>query len=368
MKKKIILGIETSCDDTSIAILEENFKDHSTLDLPKVRAHCSFNQEHLLRQWGGVVPEIAARNHLQKIVPLLRDALSMANVGLEEIDLIGVTTLPGLLGPLLTGINTAKTLSLLLKIPIVPVNHLFAHLEAIFLTDNITPPYPYLGLLVSGGHSIFFWVTSHTDFHILGQTIDDAAGEAFDKGGRIMGLPYPAGQLIDKLSHSGNHERFSFPIGLKDEKSCNLSYSGVKTSLKNFIEHHPLDTLNEQDLSDLCASYQHAIVLALARKLEYAILAVNDKFPNQGTSSSFPIVVGGGVAGNSALRKVLQERFASRHPLHFVAPKYCTDNGAMIANYALRSASLLSPLSPRSVIPFPECLELDAAGKYWETK
>ena len=339
--EKIVLGIETSCDDTSLCLLRKNKNDY-----PEVLGHLSFCQEQLLAKWGGVVPELAARNHLAKLAPLLKELLLEAHVTLDQIDTIGVTTHPGLLGPLLTGINTAKTIALRHQIPIVAVNHLFAHLEAVHLTEKV--PYPYLGLLVSGGHSIYFLVTDSNSFEVLGSTIDDAAGEAFDKGGKLLGLGYPAGRIIDERAKLGKPGRFRFPIGLKSSKDCRLSFSGVKSSLRTIIEKEEVDL--ENDMNDICYAYQDAIVSALHLKLTFAQKAAKEKNYRY---CSLPIVVGGGVACNSELRKRL---FSSFSEIHFVAPKYCTDNGAMIANYAL--------MHPEQEVPYPENLYLDARGKF----
>ncbi len=342
MKEKIILGIETSCDDTSIALLSG--EPGPSISSPKILAHQSFSQELLLQKWGGVVPEIAARNHLEKITPLLDSCFKEAGLTISAIDAIAVTTHPGLLGPLLTGINCAKTLSLLTKKPIISVNHLYAHLEAIHLTKQVT--YPYIGLLVSGGHSLYLKVSSPKHFEILGNTIDDAAGEAFDKGGKLLGLGYPAGKIIDELSLNGNAQKYSFPVSHLNTDEAMLSFSGVKTSLRNFIEKNPKDSYL---IEDVCASYQEAIVKALDLKLKKAI--------EISSSESLPIVVGGGVACNSHLRAVLSAHFKN---VSFVAPKYCTDNGAMVANYALRIFD--------DALPFPKCLELDARGQYVSKK
>jgi N6-L-threonylcarbamoyladenine synthase len=337
MNERIILGIETSCDDTSICILKEN-RD----GLPEILIHKSFSQELILKKWGGVVPEIAARNHLDKIVPLLDECFKTTKLCVNRIDLIGVTTHPGLLGPLLTGINAAKTLSLFFKKSIVPINHLYSHLEAIHLSDHIT--YPYIGLLVSGGHSIYFLVTDAESFEVLGSTTDDAAGEAFDKGAKLLDLGYPGGKIIDDLAQKGDSSFYPFPIGLKNSNDCNLSYSGLKTSLRDMIEKNKIN-----NLENICASYQHAIVEALRLKMTFAIKKAHDKFPDK----ALPIVVGGGVAANSYLRKVFTEHFPQ---VHFVDPSFCTDNGAMVANYALRIN--------HKAISFPDCLGIDALGKF----
>jgi N6-L-threonylcarbamoyladenine synthase len=342
MKEKIILGIETSCDDTSFALIKGDPDDLTKL--PTILSHQSFSQELLLRKWGGVVPEIAARNHLEKITPLLESCFKEAQITLKDIDLVAVTTHPGLLGPLLTGINCAKTISLLHNLPLASINHLYAHLEAIHITKPVA--YPYLGLLVSGGHSIYLKVTSPVDFEILGNTIDDAAGEAFDKGGKLLGLGYPAGRIIDDLALKGDPKKYTFPISMLDSKDATLSFSGVKTSLRNFIEAHPDKDFK---IEDVCASYQHAIVEALSKKLKRA--------QEIGDALDLPIVVGGGVACNSQLRRTLEKNYAN---VNFVQPKFCTDNGAMIANYALRTYY--------QAIPFPECLKLDARGQFVSKK
>jgi N6-L-threonylcarbamoyladenine synthase len=328
--EKYILGIETSCDDTSIAILK-GIPESTTP--PELISFNSFSQELMLEKWGGVVPEIAARNHLAKLVPLLKHTFTKAKLTPDRIDLISVTNHPGLLGPLLTGINGAKTLSLINKTPILPVNHLYAHLEAIFLTEELA--YPYIGLLVSGGHSIIFKVKNCSSFEIIGSTIDDAAGEAFDKGGKILGLGYPAGKIIDDLAKNGDRSKYKFPIGL-NKKTVNMSFSGVKTSLRTHTEKYPNF---KENIEDLCASYQEAIIMALYKKLKLALSIHGD----------LPVVVGGGVACNARLREVLKENI---NHCYFVSPQFCTDNGAMIANFGLRNFN--------AKVPFPDCLGLDA--------
>ena len=344
-----ILGIETSCDDTSICLLEGEARNL------RFRHHYffqSFSHEQLLAQWGGVVPEIAARGHLDKLAPLLQAEFASCPVSPKQLDAIAVTTHPGLLGPLLTGLNAAKTLALIHQLPLIPVNHLYAHLEAVQMGQSVG--YPYLGLLVSGGHSIFFAVHSPRHFQVLGSTIDDAAGEAFDKGGRLLGLPYPAGQLIDQLSQGGDEERYPFPIGLRDGASCQLSFSGLKTSLRQFLLKHPqfrekiLAQNYSREVKDLLASYQWAIVRALALKLHRAL-------KQTARWGKIPIVVGGGVACNGRLRRHFQEEFPDS-PLFFVLPPLCTDNGAMVAHLGLRNF--------HQRIPFPQCLSLDARSKF----
>jgi len=342
--EKIVLGIETSCDDTSICLLKGHPGEYQKV--PEVLAIKSFSQEVLLKKWGGVVPEIAARNHLDKITLLLKETFNEAGLETSQVDLLGVTTHPGLLGPLLTGLGAAKTLSLLGHQPILPVNHLYAHLEAIHLTSPV--PYPYLGLLVSGGHSIFMLVHSSVHFEILGMTIDDAAGEAFDKGGKLLGLAYPAGREIDELSKLGDENKYQFPIGLKTSKDASLSFSGVKTSIRNLLEREPSLLQEDSALNDICASYQKSIVDALVLKGRFALEIAEKKI-----GGSIPVVIGGGVACNSKLRSEYQKHFSE---VYMVAPKFCTDNGGMIANYALRRFE--------DGVPFPECLSLDAKSRF----
>jgi N6-L-threonylcarbamoyladenine synthase len=354
---RIILGIETSCDDTSVAIIKETDKKVIIL------SHLKYTQDQELKKWGGVVPEIAARNHLLKITPLLKQSFAQAKLEASQIDLIAVTTTPGLLGPLLTGLNAAKSLSLLHKTPILPVNHLYAHVQAIHLTEDISPP--YLSLLISGGHSLYLWVEDKDNFHILGSTIDDAAGEAFDKGGKLLGLGYPAGHIIDQLAVWGDAEAFSFPVGLKSSADARLSFSGLKTSLRVMIEKHQHiltqkpTQYNEfeksaQEFYNLCASYQMAIVKALLLKIRYAIKIAQKKYS---APKNFPIVIGGGVACNSLIRSEFNKKYPQSC---FVKPEYCTDNAAMIANYGR--------LHFDSAITYPETLSLDAKGRFINKK
>lgn len=339
---QLILGIETSCDDTAVALIKGK----------EVLAKLSFGQEETLAKWGGVVPEIAARNHLEKLVPVIRTVFEKSKIDPSDLSAISVTTVPGLLGPLLTGVNAAKTLALLFEKPIIPVNHLYAHLEAIHLSEDIT--YPYLGLLISGGHSIFFSVEAKDRFRVIAGTIDDAAGEAFDKGGKLLGLGYPAGHLIDRCAQFGEHGIYEFPIGLRSSADARLSFSGLKTSLKVFLEKSPhilnlrpnqFETKEEksQDFYNVCASYQRAISQALLLKTRYALQQVETD----------QIVLGGGVACNSKIR----EDFLTRYPkTKIVLPEYCTDNGAMIANFGR--------INWEKAIDFPDCLQIDARGRF----
>lgn len=345
---KTILGIETSCDDTSVCLMRGKPGPRTPGENPpEVLALSYFSQEEILKKWGGVVPEIAARNHLLKLAPLVEAVFKEAGVPASELDAVGVTTNPGLLGPLLTGLNGAKTLCLRHEIPLIPVNHLYAHIEAIHLVTEVA--YPYVGLVVSGGHSMFLLVKSPTEMEILGTTIDDAAGEAFDKGGKLLGLGYPAGKIIDELAKKGDESKYLFPVGLKKSANADLSYSGVKTALRQFLDKNPGIEKDETELAHICAGYQRCIVDALKLKARYALRMAKDI-----TGQELPFVIGGGVACNSALRKTIENSYQN---VHIVPPRYCTDNGAMIAHYALRTFA-------QNVIPFPKCLEVDARGRF----
>jgi N6-L-threonylcarbamoyladenine synthase len=344
-KRKIILGIETSCDDTSICILEVLGDERKILSLN------SYNQDFLLAKWGGVVPELAARSHVKALPPLLQVGFDEAGIRPEEISEIAVTTHPGLVGSLLTGINLAKTFALIQKLPITPVNHLFAHLEAIHLTEKI--PYPYFGILISGGHTAMMWVEGPSKMNVLGNTLDDAAGEAFDKGGKLLGVGYPAGKIIDELAANGDIKRFSFPVSYMRDRPGKMSFSGLKTALRVQTVKMSQEEI-KAELPHLCAGYQEAIVQTLRIKTEEII----EKILHQKVKSfNTPIILGGGVACNSRLRHVMKDTF---NHVHFVKPIYCTDNAAMIAHWA--------SLAPESTQPFPECLGLDAQNRFLEKK
>ncbi|MFL5785071.1 MAG: tRNA (adenosine(37)-N6)-threonylcarbamoyltransferase complex transferase subunit TsaD, partial [Bacteriovoracaceae bacterium] len=216
--------METSCDDTSLCLLE--VKDGAA----QILSLNSYSQDFLLEKWGGVVPELAARSHVKAIPPLLQVCFEEAKLSPDDVTEVAVTTHPGLVGSLLTGINLAKTFAMIKELPIIPVNHLFAHLEAIHLTEKV--PYPYLGLLVSGGHTAFMLVKSSSEMEVLGSTLDDAAGEAFDKGGKLLGVGYPAGKIIDDLAKTGDRKKYDFPISYMRDRPGKMSYSGLKTALR----------------------------------------------------------------------------------------------------------------------------------------
>lgn len=342
--RRIILGVETSCDDTSICLLEAG-------EEPKILSLNSYNQDFLLSKWGGVVPELAARSHVKALPPLLEVSFKEAGINPEDVTEVAVTTHPGLVGSLLTGINLAKTFAMIRGLPIVPVNHLFAHLEAIHLTEKVS--YPYLGLLVSGGHTAFWWVTGPDKMEVLGTTLDDAAGEAFDKGGKLLGVGYPAGRIIDDLAKTGDKKKFAFPISYLRDRPGKMSYSGLKTALRVQVQKMTPEEV-KLELPNLCASYQEAIVQTLRIKAEEII----EKLLNRNVKTfDTPIVIGGGVACNSRLKEIMQERFQN---VHVVKPVYCTDNAGMVAHWASRV--------PELAVEFPECLGLDAQSRFVEKK
>ena len=302
-----ILGIESSCDDTSAAVLTEN----------GVRSNVIASQSVHIK-FGGVVPELASRAHQKTISHTVEQALQEANTGIEDIDLIAVTQGPGLMGSLLVGLCFAKGLSLSRNIPIVGVNHMDAHIYANFIDH--TPEFPFVALTVSGGHTQLVLVKAPFDHEILGKTRDDAAGEAFDKIGKIMGLEYPAGPIMDKLSKEGDPKFHRFPQAMANE-GLDFSFSGLKTSALYYLQDKEESWL-ESHRNDVCASISHAITEVLIKKLKRAVKQTGVK----------SIAIAGGVSANSMLR-AKAGKLADSLGLHLYIPKlsYCTDNAAMIA-------------------------------------
>jgi len=311
----IILGIESSCDDTAAAVMKDG----------KILANITAGQE-VHKAYGGVVPELASRAHQQHIVPVVDSALSRAGISRADLSAVAFTRGPGLLGSLLVGTSFAKGLSWALDIPLIEVNHMQGHILAHFIQepDNTieTPTFPFLCLTVSGGHTQIVRVNDYFDMEIIGQTIDDAAGEAFDKIAKIMGLPYPGGPLIDKYGRAGNPEAFTFPI--PKAPGLNFSYSGLKTSVLYFLRKELAKdpAFIEKHRDDLCASVQAIIVKSLILKLKTAA-------KETGISE---IAIAGGVSANSALRNTLLDT-GRKLGWNVFIPKfeYCTDNAAMIA-------------------------------------
>ncbi len=315
----MILGIETSCDETAAALVTE---------AGEIRANVVSSQAELHARFGGVVPEVASRRHLELVTPVVREALAEAGASLDDVGTIAVTQGPGLIGALLVGLSAAKALAWARGLPLAPVDHLHGHVASLYLgADPVEPP--FLCLLASGGHTLLLDVRDRAGYRVLGTSIDDAAGEAFDKGARLLGLAYPGGAALDRLARAGDPEAFSFPVARL--AGLDFSFSGVKTSLLYAVRD--LGDGAEARKEDLAASYQRAIVRALVERTRAA--AEREQLET--------IAVVGGVAANSELRASLPEaRFA---PLQL-----CTDNAAMIASAGRYSRRL----------PYPRYLDLDA--------
>ena len=311
VQEKLTLGIETSCDETSAAVLRGTRELLSCVTATQIPIH---------QKYGGVVPEIASRNHILSILPVVEQALEEANVRLADIDQIAVTYGPGLVGALLVGVSAAKSLAFSLGVPLIGVNHLEGHIFANFLaTPQLTPP--FMALVVSGGHTALVDVADYETFRQMGRTRDDAAGEAFDKVARVMGLPYPGGPEIDRLAREGDPAAIDFPRALAQEGNYEFSFSGLKSAVLNYINSEKMKghALNE---ADIAASFQSAVIEVLVHK---AFEAIHE-------AGRDTLVLAGGVAANAALEKRLRmvaeaERIRYLYP----PPRLCTDNAAMIA-------------------------------------
>jgi N6-L-threonylcarbamoyladenine synthase len=324
----MILAIETSCDDTCAAVVEPGGR--------RALSNVVHTQtEHA--QYGGVVPEVASRAHLERMDGVIQESLRAASVGIEDITHIAVTTRPGLIGALLVGVSVAKGLAYARQLPLIPVNHLEGHVAAAYLAKPDLEP-PFVALIASGGHTALYSVTEDA-MMLLGETLDDAAGEALDKGARMLGLGFPGGPAIQRIGASGDPNRFDFPVGLKDHASLDFSFSGVKTSLLYKLKAMS-ETEVREELPNLAASYEAAVVEALTRKL----LRAAD------CHDADTLVVVGGVAANARLRERL-ERERTALGLKLVVPplELCTDNAAMIGAAANTPG-----------IPFPEYASLNA--------
>jgi len=307
----LILGIESSCDETAAAVLRDGKTLLSNVINSQVAVHSPY---------GGVVPELASRHHLENIYPVVEAALRQAGVTLDDLDGLAVTQGPGLVGSLLIGLSFAKAISAVKGIPYVGVDHIAGHLLSPFL-EKAQPEFPYIALVASGGHSSIFLVRDHTTIQPLGRTRDDAAGEAFDKVGKILGLEYPGGPVISRLAEQGNPAAIPFPRAWLGPDSLDFSFSGLKTAVANYVHQH--QQKNEPfDIPDVCASFQEAVVEVLCEK---ALKAAQ----MHGIST---VALAGGVAANSRLRAALQDRGAQRNIKVFMPSlDLCTDNAAMIA-------------------------------------
>jgi N6-L-threonylcarbamoyladenine synthase len=331
----VILALETSCDDTCAAVVDRAGAIHSNVIASQGLLHA---------RYGGVVPEIASRHHLELVDAVTADALERAHTRLDEIETVAVTTGPGLIGALLVGVSSAKAIAASRRLPLVPVDHLHGHVTASMLGEKPIEP-PYLCLVASGGHTFLARVDDPAAYEVLGQTLDDAAGEAFDKGARLLGLGYPGGPKVDRLAKEGDPEAFDFPRSAPGE--LDFSFSGLKTSLLYRLRDLGLDAAGEAGAvdgdrvrADLAASYQRAIVEALVARTRTALERTGLQ----------RLAIGGGVAANSELRQAVSELGV---PVWVPPIELCTDNGAMIAG----AARFAQPLE------YPEYLALDAAAR-----
>ncbi|MEP6977363.1 MAG: tRNA (adenosine(37)-N6)-threonylcarbamoyltransferase complex transferase subunit TsaD [Thermoleophilia bacterium] len=318
--RRVILALETSCDETAAALVEED---------GTIRSSVVSSQAELHARYGGVVPEVASRRHLELVLPVLREALERGNASLDDVTRIGVTRGPGLIGALLVGLSAAKAVAWARRLPLAAVDHLHGHVASLFLEPGAVDP-PFLCLLASGGHTLLLDVQARDGFRVLGTTLDDAAGEAFDKGARVLGLGYPGGAAIDRLAREGDPAAYDFPRARVP--GLDFSFSGVKTALLYAVRDLAPGELQRRR-ADLAASYQRAIVGALVERTRAAAEETGAK----------RIAVVGGVAANSELRAALHD--AALAPLEL-----CTDNAAMIGS----AARFVEP------VPYPQYLALDA--------
>ena len=338
-----LLGIESSCDDTAAAVVRVGADGHA-----QVLSSIVEGQSSLHAAFGGVVPEIAARAHAERLDHCVEAALAAAAMGLRQLDGIAVTAGPGLIGGVMSGVMLARGLGAATGLPVLGINHLAGHALTPRLTDGLA--FPYLMLLVSGGHCQFLIVTSARDFHRLGGTIDDAPGEAFDKVAKLLGLPQPGGPAVEAAAAQGNARRFAFPRPLLDRAGCDLSFSGLKTAVLRARDALVAEKggITEQDRADLCASFQAAVADVFAEKTRRAIALYLDENPAAPT-----FAIAGGVAANQAIRGML-ETVCAGAGLRFTAPplRLCTDNAAMIA-WAGIELMRHGAINPDDLIPRP---------------
>lgn len=352
-KSVLCLGIESSCDETSAAIVDDN---------KNILSHIIYSQIPEHQQYGGVVPELAARAHILAIDEVIKLTLKRAEKTIDDIDVIAATAGPGLIGGVLVGWMAATGIANATKKPLVAVNHLEGHalvprLKATSASDsstNIDVEFPYLLMLASGGHCQILLVRGVGKYELIGQTLDDSAGEAFDKIAKMLGLGYPGGPIVDKRAQLGDAKRFHFPRPLCDKPGCDFSFSGIKTAARMMIDKTPESNIDEQFINDFCASFQASVVDCITNRLRNAM---NDKHVIDATPKT--LVVAGGVAKNSAIRGAM-EKLAHKFNMQFAAPpmNLCTDNGAMIAwagieNYCVGNI-VHEPIAPRPRWPLTE--------------
>jgi N6-L-threonylcarbamoyladenine synthase len=308
-----VLGIETSCDETGVAIYDS---DQGLL------AHTLYSQVKMHAEFGGVVPELASRDHIRKLVPLIRHTFDKAGLALGDVDGVAYTSGPGLVGALMVGASLARSLAWTWDVPALGVHHMEGHLLAPMLEPE-SPPFPFVALLVSGGHTMLVDVRGVGDYRILGETLDDAAGEAFDKTAKMMGLPYPGGPLLSKLADTGTPGVFEFPRPMVDRPGMDFSFSGLKTSVRNTVATHVVnEAVPPQIMADIAAGFQEAVVDTLSIKCRRALDHTGHK----------SLVIAGGVSANRRLREKLEVMATARRcKLYYPRLEFCTDNGAMIA-------------------------------------
>ncbi len=310
-----VLGIETSCDETAVAIICEE---------SGLLANQIYSQTSLHNEYGGVVPELASRDHIRKLGPLIRQALQQAQLAsIQEVDAIAYTSGPGLMGALFVGAGVGRSLAWAMGKPAIAVHHMEAHLLAPLL-EEVAPDYPYVALLVSGGHTLLVKVKAVGNYKILGESIDDAVGEAFDKVAKMLGLAYPGGPAIAKLAVQGNPKRFNFPRPMIDRADLNFSFSGLKTHVLHTLQG--CEDLDEQTRADVACAFEDAVVDTLIIKAERALMACDAK----------TLVVAGGVGANLKLRQQLKQRLQKKAvQVFYPKPEFCTDNAAMVAQLGL---------------------------------
>ena len=300
----IIIGIETSCDETGIGILENN----------KLLVNIVASQEDIHSKFGGVVPELASRQHLEKIDILFNIAVEKSKININNINYIGVTSQPGLKGSLIVGVSFASGLSFSLEKPIYKIDHLKGHIAANYFDKNIE--FPAIGLVISGGHTSFYYLKNHIDFKLIGRTLDDACGEVFDKVGRMLALPFPGGPQIEKHAKNGDENKIKFPVALISKESLDFSFSGLKTAVNYYIKKNGLN-----NIPDICASFQKVIADTLCIKIERAINKYKVK----------SLLLGGGVVQNEYIRGRIKEKTEGKIKLFIPEKKLCMDNGGMVA-------------------------------------
>ena len=323
----LVLGIETTCDETAVAVVRDRLIGGGDILANEIKSQIA---QHAA--FGGVVPELAARAHVEVLDRLVKRALETAGVTLADVDAVAAAAGPGLIGGLLVGLTTGKALAWAAGKPFVAINHLEAHALTARLTDNVE--FPYLVLLMSGGHTQLVEVRGVGDYRRLGSTVDDALGEAFDKIGKLLGLPYPGGPAIERAALDGDPQRFEFPRPMMGRSTADFSFSGLKTAVRLEVEKMPART--EADVADLCASFQASVIDVLIDRARVALRLFRER---SGMPTAF--VTGGGVASNDAIRRALT-RFCAESGLRLVSPppELCTDNGAMIAWAGIERLSL----------------------------